>query len=335
MQRSVFLVEDEAALRGLLAAHLRKRGHRVLEASGAEAAVRHLIQESPFDLLITDVHLPNLSGMHLLRLLQAHSPMKPVLVITGDDDDAIAGEVIERGAAGYLLKPFELAELDAAVAQALRHLELIERLGDATSLPSPATDFGVPMEWLEVADARCGAGVGHGRRVERLATVLAKRRGLEVPDALSAAARIHEIGRLVASDQTDERIPRLSAEILEHTAVAPGVRRLVAGMSTWDDTASSSTAGTPEAALLTADRIDHRAMERVQDGAFPPTAILDAIDDVTTEVSRSFGADAGAALGESREVLSAMWILSRGGYPSAPPRGRPDRRAAAEGGPGV
>ncbi|MCA1789460.1 MAG: response regulator, partial [Thioalkalivibrio sp.] len=144
MERSVFLVEDEPALRGLLAAHLRSRGYRVLEAGDAEAAVRYLIQEPPFDLLITDVHLPNLSGIELLRLLQAHSPMKPVLVITGDDDSTIAEEAIGRGAAGYLLKPFELAEMDAAVAQALRHLELIEKLGEAERTPPASSELGIP-----------------------------------------------------------------------------------------------------------------------------------------------------------------------------------------------
>lgn len=322
MERSVFLVEDEGPLRALLASHLRKRGHRVLEAGDAEGAVRHLVQEPPFDLLITDVHLPNLSGIELLRLLQAHSPMKPVLVITGDDDGAIAKEVIGRGAAGYLLKPFELTELDAAVAQALRHLELIERMGEAQSPPSAFSELGVPPEWLEVADARCGAGVGHGRRVERLGTVLAKRAGVEELREIAAAARLHEIGHLVASGHPGTGIPALSATILEYTAVTPLVRALIAGMAEWDSPVAGGAAAAARLALMTADGIDHRAMQGVQEGAFPPKAILDAIDDVARDVARAFGADAGRALEDAREVLSAMWILSRGGYPSAPPARR-------------
>lgn len=326
MDRSVFLVEDEGALRALLASHLRKRGHRVLEAADAEGAVRHLVQEPPFDLLITDVHLPNLSGIELLRLLQAHSPMKPVLVITGDDNDAIAREAIERGAAGYLLKPFQLAELDAAVAQALRHLELIERVGEEGGASSRASELGVPVEWLDVAEGRCGAGVGHGRRVQRLAAVLANRSGLDGLDELAAAARLHEIGRLVASAGSEARVPSLSADLLEHTAVAPAVRGLIAEMSRWGDAPSGARTGLDLGmTLAAADRIDHAAMQRVAEGDFPPTAIMAALEEVTGAVRQGLGAEAGTVLSDAREVLSAIWILSRGGYPSTPRDGSEPR----------
>lgn len=312
MARSIFIVEDDPALRALLTQHLRGGGYEVLEAGDAESAVQHLVQAPPFDLLITDVHLPDLSGIELLRLLQAHSPRKPVLVITGDDDTAIARAAIESGATSYILKPFELSELDAGVAQALRHLELLERVGEAEPGDARKGEFGVPAEWLEIADARSGAGPGHSRRVERLATVLAKQNGFLELDDLATAARLHEIGLLVGPSRCEGSVPLRSSQILEHTTVGASVRALIARMGSPAEAFLEPGTTTLPDVLRTADRIDHDAMKRVDEGTFPPTAIMQALEDVST------GHPAGPARGaleHTREVLSAVWILSRGGYP--------------------
>lgn len=313
--RSVFVVEDDVALRAMLGRHLRARGHRVLEAGDAESAVRQLIEEPSFDLVITDIHLPGLSGVELLGLIHARSPMKPVLVMTGDDQDQLARRALAGGATGYLVKPFHLAELDANVDQSLQRLELLERLGEMADTPA-TSEFGVPVEWLEMADRRCSAGPGHGARVERLSMVLARRAGLEPGTApLRMAARVHELGRLTAAEQSEDQVPELTARILARIGSPPEVQEMVTRMGHWWTGSGAQAGASPHAAVLSAaDRLDHRATERVAEGVFPPTAIMEALEELSPTIQERLGPVIGRAVEESAEVLSAIWILGRGGY---------------------
>lgn len=323
-ERVIVVVEDDAPVRSLLTGHLGRPGQRVLEASDAETAVRHLVSEPVFDLVVTDIHLPGLSGLELLELLQSHSPMKPVLIITGDDQDELARRALAAGATGYLVKPFQIAELDANVAQAFQQLDLLERLGEGQPAGRAGGAFGVPVQWLEVADRRSGAGAGHGGRVEKLAMVLAKSMGVPVPgEPLRLAARVHELGGLTEADRREETIPELTADLLDRVGVAPDVRALVAGMAMWwgDAPALAAEVDASVGALMVADRIDHHATLRVAAGEFPPTAVMEAVEAVAREAGTRLSPDVEEATLGSREVVSAIWILGRGGYGRPPAHG--------------
>jgi two-component system, OmpR family, response regulator len=116
-QPRVLVVEDDATVRGLLTRHLRKSGFEVAEAGDAETVLNG--ERSSYDLVLTDVHLPGQSGVELARQLKSESEA-PVVFLTGDADKKLAETALDEGAAGYLLKPFEVFELDALVRTALR-----------------------------------------------------------------------------------------------------------------------------------------------------------------------------------------------------------------------
>lgn len=80
-----------------------------------------LLSKSPFDLAITDVRLPGMSGEGFLRAARGLAPGMPVIVITGADVDE--AKFIEAGAFGYLLKPFIFEEVEDVVKRALRRAE--------------------------------------------------------------------------------------------------------------------------------------------------------------------------------------------------------------------
>lgn len=117
----VLIVEDDAGMRGLMARHFRRRGFQVEQAQAAEEVLSRLGTASdPYDLVVTDVHLPGESGVELARRIRAVRPQQPVVFMTGDADATIAQRALRDGAAGYLVKPFEFSELDAVVNHAVK-----------------------------------------------------------------------------------------------------------------------------------------------------------------------------------------------------------------------
>jgi DNA-binding response OmpR family regulator len=114
--KKILVIEDDASVRQLMAKHFRRQGYDVSEAEDAAAAMTKAKSGSTFDLILTDVHLPDDSGVHLARLIHAEAPLSPIIFVTGDPDAQMAREALEtEGAAGYLVKPFRLFELDAVV----------------------------------------------------------------------------------------------------------------------------------------------------------------------------------------------------------------------------
>lgn len=325
--RRVIVVEDDEALRQMLARHLRKRGFTVIEAGDAESVLLRASREQrPFDVAIADVHLPGLSGVELLRLLLAHSPLKPVLLITGDGEETLARKALQAGAAGYMLKPFELFELDAALDQALSRVELLEaaqtlaRSGRANEADDAATSL--PADWLKLADQRSEGGAGHGDRVARLAGTLAARLPLP-PDAreleaLQAAARVHELGRLLGPVADANTLAARTAEFLRNLDTPPSVTRIVNNFrERWDGSGqpvglSGQEIPAASMVLAAADMLDQHAAQRLADGEEPDAAIGAALVQVRQQAPDAFGPDVVDALERARDVLTALWVLARG-----------------------
>ena len=114
----LLLVEDDAAIRGALIRALTERGHAVLSTPSAMEALQ-LVLDSPPDLVILDLGLPDLDGYEALRMLRAISKV-PVVVATARDDEADIVRVLDAGADDYLVKPFGVGQIEARVRAVLR-----------------------------------------------------------------------------------------------------------------------------------------------------------------------------------------------------------------------
>jgi DNA-binding NtrC family response regulator len=101
---TVLVVDDEAYVRDSLVAVLRRGGHDARGVASAAEALRAL-GEASFDALITDLRMPDVDGLELLRRLAAAASGLPVIVLTGHGTVASAVECMKAGAADYLLKP--------------------------------------------------------------------------------------------------------------------------------------------------------------------------------------------------------------------------------------
>jgi DNA-binding response OmpR family regulator len=118
MAERVLMIEDDAALAGLVAEYLRPFGYDVVASGTAADGLRRLAAE-PFAAVLLDVMLPDLDGFEVCRRLRAGSDV-PVLMLTarGQDEDRIVG--LELGADDYLPKPFNPRELLARLRAILR-----------------------------------------------------------------------------------------------------------------------------------------------------------------------------------------------------------------------
>ena len=119
----LLLVEDDAAIRGALIRTLTERGHAVASTPNAMDALRQVL-ETPPDLVLLDLGLPDLSGYEALRMVRAVSAV-PVVVITARDDESEIIRVLDAGADDYVIKPFGGGQIEARIRAVLRRAEEI------------------------------------------------------------------------------------------------------------------------------------------------------------------------------------------------------------------
>ncbi len=115
----VLVVDDETKMRRLLEIMLRQMGYEVLQAGDGRQALE-ILQEQVVDLIITDLRMPELDGIGLLRQLRARNNDISVIVVTAYGTVESAVEAMKYGACDYIVRPFELEAVEAAVKRALK-----------------------------------------------------------------------------------------------------------------------------------------------------------------------------------------------------------------------
>lgn len=115
---SILLVEDDAAIRSAVARALTARGHAVDSRPTGMAGLQAAIDDRP-DVVLLDLGLPDTDGLQVLTMLRAVSDV-PVLVVTARDDAGAVVKALDAGADDYVLKPFDLAQVEARLRAVLR-----------------------------------------------------------------------------------------------------------------------------------------------------------------------------------------------------------------------
>src|SRR6185295_2865422 len=120
---TLLIVDDDNLVRDTLH-ELLSVAHECHTADRAEQALAYLDIET-YDVVLTDLSMPGLSGRELLKYIQAKHSTTPVIVISGMFEARYERDMIDAGAFAYFAKPFKLDEIEAAVDRAiLRHQEL-------------------------------------------------------------------------------------------------------------------------------------------------------------------------------------------------------------------
>ncbi len=123
-KRKILIVDDDAGIRASLSMILQSWGFEALQAPNADEATRIAERQEP-DIVITDLVMPETSGMELLKKLKAGDPHRPVLLITAQGSIDIAVEAMKQGARDFLTKPLtDLPKLKSLLEDAERELEM-------------------------------------------------------------------------------------------------------------------------------------------------------------------------------------------------------------------
>jgi len=131
---NILVTDDEPATLETLSAALEEMGYRVTTAVKGQEALA-LIRRQPFNIVIADIKLPDISGLEILEIARELNPETAVIMITGHASIETAVEAINEGAYAYILKPVAMSELETIINNALReqrllieNRELVERL---------------------------------------------------------------------------------------------------------------------------------------------------------------------------------------------------------------
>lgn len=116
---SILVVDDEESIRELLEIMLKREGYAVTVAASADAALK-ILGKQRFDIVITDIAMPGISGIELLSKVKQGAHDTAVIVITAHGSTESAVEAMKLGAADYLTKPFQMEEMNLTVANALK-----------------------------------------------------------------------------------------------------------------------------------------------------------------------------------------------------------------------
>jgi two-component system, NtrC family, response regulator PilR len=119
----VLIVDDEKSMRDLLSITLEKEGYDVSSATGGEPAIEMLHRDS-VDVVITDLRMPKVDGLQVLRAAKEISPDTTVIMITAVASTESAVEAMKLGAYDYITKPFKLDEVNLIVRNALERKRL-------------------------------------------------------------------------------------------------------------------------------------------------------------------------------------------------------------------
>lgn len=125
--KSVLVVDDEEAIRGVIAERLKREGFSCKASSDGFEALQ-IISNNKFDLVITDINMPGMDGVELIKSLKEMYSDLDIVAITGHSQDYTYSDIVGAGAADFIIKPFDFSELFAKLKRIKRERDLLREL---------------------------------------------------------------------------------------------------------------------------------------------------------------------------------------------------------------
>src|SRR3974390_2600585 len=216
----ILIVDDEEAIREIVASMLSMAGYRCQQAVSGVEALALLDSGEEFELMLSDLMMAELDGIGLLERTKEKYPDMPVVMVTAVHDISVALRAIRNGAYDYLLKPFEREQLLNTVRRALENRRLkLENRAYQTNLEALVAarteqlraalqdlerSYDVTLEALgDALDLKDRETEGHSKRVTAFTIAIARAMGVpkDQIDVIARGAFLHDIGKMAIPDQ--------------------------------------------------------------------------------------------------------------------------------------
>jgi putative two-component system response regulator len=234
----ILVVDDEEYICRMVGRLLQAKGYSSSKAYSATEALE-ILASGNFELLISDIMMPGMSGMELLAEVKKQYPDLAVIMLTAVDDQETAIDALELGAYGYVIKPFHSNELLINVANALRRRQL-EKMRDEyeqrlefevreRTSEIRKTQEEVIYRLVSASEFRSLETGAHIKRVGEYARILAGALGWDLGESedLGLAASMHDIGKIGVPDEILLKPGRYTPEeferMKEHTTIGASI----------------------------------------------------------------------------------------------------------------
>jgi putative nucleotidyltransferase with HDIG domain len=217
-KEKILVVDDEEAIREVVSTLLEAQGYTCTTADNGRRALEAFRKDS-FDLVLSDIVMPEMDGMKLLAAVREFDADVPVIMVTAMHDITIALEAIRSGAYDYILKPFEKDQFYLSVRRALeRHRLVLENRTYQTDLEQLVAErtqqLSIALQDLEQSydytlealggalDAKDAETEGHCQRVTAFTITMARAMGVDrtMMRHIARGAFLHDIGKMGIPD---------------------------------------------------------------------------------------------------------------------------------------
>ena len=254
MENRILIVDDEEMICVLLAQRLFREGYTCATANNGKEALNHFYKDD-LSLIITDIKMPEMDGMELLKNVKTIKPKMMVIVMTSYPEVGVAVEAMHLGANDFLIKPVDLDLLVLSVKKVLEKQRLeeevevyrnqLEKLVEQRTAEVQQALLVVKKGHLdsvkllaEVIDAKDPYTRGHSDRVRRLSMRIAMKLGFDGKrlESFVFGALLHDIGKVGIKDEVLQKQGPLSPEEYQYIKQHPliGVK-IVEGIDFFKD----------------------------------------------------------------------------------------------------
>src|SRR5256884_7700029 len=231
MAERILVVDDEEAIREIVSSMLSNAGYQTRQAASGVEALATINSGEPFDLMLSDLMMPEMDGITLLERMKEARPDMPAIMVTAVHDISVALAAIRNGAYDYLLKPFEREQMLAIVRRALEHrklrLENQAYQANLESLVAARTEqlrqtmsdlersYDITLEALgDALDLKDAETEGHSKRVTAYTIAMARALGLSSDEirVIARGAFLHDIGKMAIPDNILRKPDKLTPD---------------------------------------------------------------------------------------------------------------------------
>ena len=248
MEKRILIVDDEQAICTIIAQRLRKKGCVCVTAHSGKEALRHFYRNK-FSLVISDINMPEINGIKLLKQVKRLDPHIMVIIVTAFPEIALAREAIRLGAYDFIVKSIDLDLMVFSVEKAFEKKKLeeevetyhqfLENLAEAKTTELQSALLILKKTHLDSVKVLAGAieakdpyTRGHSDRVRSLSLRIGIKLGLSGKrlEDLVFGALLHDIGKIGIKDEVLQKPGQLSPEEYRHVQEHPliGVKILEA-----------------------------------------------------------------------------------------------------------